>query len=141
MKIANVIFAIILLLLLSLFMYSTLQIPKPINPNVIGPAYVPFVYLTVGILLAFFIIFFEIKDKYNLSQVTIDLRLFFYIVIAIAYMFAINYIGYYFSTFILIVLLYFLLGIRKWYLFIAIPLGYNLFVYLIFEKIVSLPIP
>lgn len=141
MKIANTIFAIILLLLLLVFMYSTLQIPKPINPNVIGPAYVPFVYLTFGIILSIFIIIFEVKDLYHLSQVKINLRLFLYIFIAIAYMFTINWVGYYLSSLIVIVLLYLLLGIRKWYQLIAIPLCYNLFVFLIFEKIISLPIP
>ncbi|GGB48231.1 hypothetical protein GCM10011409_27240 [Lentibacillus populi] len=140
MRIANGIFSALLLALMLGILYMTLQIPSSPNPNVIGASYVPMVYVIVGILLSVLILINSIKEKAG-EAFKLDKKYFLYVLIAIAYMFSINIIGYYFSSILLIVLLYLLLGIRKWSQLLLIPILYALFIYIVFERIISLPVP
>ncbi|WP_099157035.1 tripartite tricarboxylate transporter TctB family protein [Virgibacillus ndiopensis] len=140
MKVANIIFSVLLLTLMSWILYLTLQIPKSPNPNIIGPSYVPLVYVWVGIVLAVFILLNSIREKTK-EQFKLDKKFFLYVGIAIVYMILITIIGYYISTILLLIILFLLLGIRKLPQLMIIPIAYSLFVFIVFEKIIALPIP
>ena len=140
MRVANSIFAGLILLLMISLLYLTLQIPDPVNSNVIGAAYVPLLYIVVGIFLCVVVIITSILSR-DTKVFSLDKKFYLYLLIIILYLGAINIVGYYISTGILIILLYWLLGIRKWWKLILIPAIYLMFIYVVFEQFISLPIP
>lgn len=140
MRTGNIIFSSLLLALMFGVLYMTLQMPAAVNRDQIGPSYVPMVYVCAAIVLCIGIIIQSVKEKTK-EPFHFDKRFFLYVFIAVIYLITIHFIGYYLSTVLSLVVLFLMLGVRKWYVLISVPSGFCLFIYIVFDRLVNLPIP
>jgi len=68
-------------------------------------------------------------------------KAFIFIAIIAAYIISFPVIGYKLSTFILILILMYLLEVKKYQYFIAIPAGTLAFLFIVFEILLGVPLP
>ncbi|MDC7245160.1 MAG: tripartite tricarboxylate transporter TctB family protein [Sphaerochaetaceae bacterium] len=134
MKKGNVIFGSIVLLFMCYLLFLTYQIPKPMSEYEMGAGYVPTVYLYTAIFLLVSILIKEFLKKDD-SPVNVSRRALFFFLIIVAYVIGIRFIGYYIPTFVVLTALLFLLGERRKKILLTVPIGFIVFIFVVFQKI------
>jgi len=139
MKKGNIIFASVLLVGMLFLLVITLQLPEPIDEREIGAGYVPTLYIGMSIALLISIVFTNLKSGKD-KKFDLDLKLLGYLFVIIIYVVAIDHIGYYISTFLTLVTLLIMLGERRKITLFSIPIGFIIFIYVVFVRFVNLRI-
>ncbi len=106
----------------------------------VGPSVVPRLWIYFIVPLSLFAIFGAIKDKKIIFHKGSDI-VFKFVLLLILYLFGIVYIGYFISSFLFIFISISLLGYRKYFTIFLISLGWLLFSYFIFYKMLFVPLP
>lgn len=134
----------LLLIFLSGYLYwLTMDFPQGELSKTAGPAAMPRLWIYGLILFSGILIVNTLRDKAalniengrNLYQ-SVSL-----IVLMMAYLFFMKYIGYYVSTTIFLMSGAYLLGYRKHWIIVASSLGFTLLSYLIFYRLLQVPLP
>ncbi|WP_246603009.1 tripartite tricarboxylate transporter TctB family protein [Sporosarcina aquimarina] len=141
MKVPHITSGIISICLGGLFYYLTLDFPK-LNTADTGAAFLPRIYCGLLILFGIILLIQGIRDhsKNEESSQTVRYAL-ISMVIVLAYILVIPYIGFYVSTALTIFSLLFFSKVRKAVTLVSVPLGAVLFVFLVFEKLLKVSIP
>jgi len=125
-------------------LYFTYQIPDPGGSVDLGASFFPKIILftllglvSIQLLLT---ILDKIKNPMTQDRVFVP-KAFIFIAIIAAYIISFPVIGYKLSTFILILILMYLLEVKKYQYFIAIPAGTLAFLFIVFEILLGVPLP
>ncbi|MFD1206217.1 MULTISPECIES: tripartite tricarboxylate transporter TctB family protein [Sporosarcina] len=141
MKIPHITSGIISILIGGFFYFLTLDFPDR-NTMEVGAAFLPRIYC--GLLIIFGLILFIQgildKEKSEKQWMTIGYAL-ISMVIVLAYILAMPFIGFYISTALVIFGLLFFSKVRRVATLISVPLGAVLFVYIVFELLLKVSIP
>ncbi len=113
----------------------------PTNSEV-GPAVVPRLWILIIIPLSLLLLFrtFKRQDKVEANGTRIDIVLIF-IGFLVLYSIAMNFIGYFISTFLFIVAGILYLGYKNHKITLIVATSWILFSYIIFYKILFIPLP
>lgn len=145
LKIANIASGIVSIVIGGLFYFLTFSFPK-IETDVLGPDFLPRFYCILLILFGLILVIQGVIKKnsneeteiqrgktvgYALSSMAI---VFLYIIV-------LPYIGFYISTVLAMVALLYFSKIRKLPVLVGVPLAVALFVFIIFEKLLKVPVP
>lgn len=139
MKKGNIVFGLLLLFIMCFLLYLTYQIPKPMSEYEMGAGYVPSVYLYTAIALLITIIIREFL-KTEERSLMVNLRTIMFFVIVVAYVIGIRFIGYYIPTLIVLAILLFILGERRKYVLLSVPIGFSVFIFIVFQQILNVRI-
>lgn len=139
MKKGNIIFALILLAAMICLLILTYQIPKPLNDFEMGAGYVPTVYIYTSIIVIISIIVRQFKIQ-DISIFDFDLKTLLHIALVVVYVIAIDKLGYYVSTLAILITFLLVLGEKRKTILLSVPVGFLLFIYVIFEQILNIRI-
>jgi putative tricarboxylic transport membrane protein len=143
MKTANLVSSFIAIFIAVLFLIMTFQF-KDINVQDTGPAFMPRLYAGILIILAILLIINSIrsntKEQKNDSDSNFKL-VFITMVLMTALIILIPIIGFYISAPIMVFIFLKICKQKSLFLLIGLPIGVVLFVYLLFEKLLLVPIP
>ncbi len=134
MKKGNIIFGSILLLVTCYLLFLTYQIPKPMSEFELGAGYVPTVYLYTAIVLLASIIIKEFL-KQDDEKLKVNSRALLFFLLIVVYVIGIRFAGYYIPTFIVLTALLYILGERRKYILLSVPVGFIVFIFVVFQKI------
>lgn len=140
MKKGNIIFASFFLIVLIYLYYLTTKMRQPLDSSAPGPAYAPKLYIILGIILTIIIIYNSFKES-NIKKFNLDKYFYLYLILIIIYTSIINIIGFYLATTLFLVTVFYILGIRKWQQVSLIIVSFLVFVFVVFDLIIDLPIP
>jgi putative tricarboxylic transport membrane protein len=130
----------IFFIMLSILFYI-ISFSFPSNEKV-GPSVVPRLWIFILVPLNIFLITNILKQKGNIEKkANNQIMVFKFIGLLILYLISIFYIGYFISTFIFIFAGIYMLGYRKYLTMLIISFGWLLFSYLIFYKLLYVPLP
>lgn len=141
MRIQNMIFGIIIIVLGGFFYALTFDFPK-LSADAPGPAFMPRVYC--GLLIIFGLIVFirGILDKRKEEE---QEKTFRYAIasmgIVLLYIIVMPFIGFNISTFFLVLFLLLFSKVRSKLILISIPIGTVLFIFIVFVKLLKVSIP
>jgi putative tricarboxylic transport membrane protein len=143
MKTANIVSSFIAILIAAFFFIMTYQF-KDIDVQDTGPAFMPRLYAGILIVLAFLLIVnsmrSKLKEQKNDSGSNFKL-VFITMVLMTGLIILIPFIGFYISAPIVIFIFLKICKQKNLFLLIGLPLGVILFVYLLFERLLLVPIP
>ncbi len=131
------------LIFLGLFLYLlTLQFPAGKLASSVGPASIPRLWIYGLWLFSIWLLISSFKNSQkvqtNFTLVWVPIRLIFLMII---YLLIIKYLGYYLSTWLFLVIGAYALNYRKHLLIFSVAFSYILFSYLVFYKILGVPLP
>jgi hypothetical protein len=134
----NILVPCVFIALAILFYVITLSFPE----EEAGPAAVPHLWIVVLILLSLSILvqIFIGKSEPDQKSGRLDV-LGGFIVSTVGYLITIQFLGYYIATFIFLVVIMYLLSYRKYPMIVAIAGGWLLFAYLVFQRMLYIPLP
>jgi len=108
----------------------------------VGPSVVPRLWIFILIPLNIYLMFDIFRQKKEIEHKDENKKIVFgFIGLLILYLISIFYIGYFISTFIFIFAGIYILGYRKYLTMLIISFGWLLFSYLIFYKLLYVPLP
>lgn len=81
------------------------------------------------------IILYESKDKQGIIRVVAT------VIIFLIYIFTIDFLGFFISSFIFIIILMLSFGVRQWIKLISVPIIILLFLYFLIKKVLFFPLP
>ena len=81
------------------------------------------------------IILYESKDKQGIIRVVAT------VIIFLIYIFMIDFLGFFISSFIFIIILMLSFGVRQWIKLISVPIIILLFLYFLIKKVLFFPLP
>lgn len=140
MKVGNIIVSVIFFCFMLLIFILALQIPsKPIDGGP-GPGYIPLIYSSIGMLLSLGIFINSIREKTS-EKFYLSNHFFLFILIITGYAILIPILNYYIATIIFIIIILLIMGARKLSLILLLPLIYSVFIFMIFEKVMGIPMP
>jgi len=107
-----------------------------------GPSAIPHLWITALILLSVFLIVQALFGKTDPDPGSgrLDMVALF-IGTVIAYLFLMQIIGYYLSTFLFLAAVMYFLSYRKYLTIITVSGGWLLFAYLVFQRMLYIPLP
>ena len=132
------------LIFFGIYLYLlTFNFPAGKLATAVGPASIPRLWIYGLWLFSLWLMVNTIKhpgkkQKAETSNVSIPLRL---IILMILYIVIIQYLGYYVSTLLFLIIGAYLLNYRKHLLIIGIALSYIVFSYVVFYNILQVPLP
>ena len=129
----------VFLILLS-FMFFVISYTFPSNEDV-GPSVVPRLWIFILIPLNIYLIISNLKQKGEIAEHSDKKPVYKFIGLLIAYLIGILYLGYFISTFLFLFLSLYMLGYRKYLTMLLIDLGWLIFSYIIFYKMIFVPLP
>lgn len=113
----------------------------PSNEKV-GPSIIPRLWIFILIPLNIYLLFNILRQKKEIVQERGNTKIVFgFIGLLIIYLISIFYIGYFISSFIFLLVGIYMLGYRKYLTMLLISAGWLLFSYLIFYKLLYVPLP
>lgn len=141
MKVPHIVSGIISICLGSLFYYFTLDFPE-LKTTDTGAAFLPRIYSGLLILFGVILLIQGLRDRTETAKgvQTVKFAL-ITMVIVLAYILIIPYIGFYIATVLTIFGLLFFSRVRKAITLICVPIGAVLFIFLVFEKLLKVTIP
>jgi putative tricarboxylic transport membrane protein len=143
MKTANLVSSFIAIIIAAIFFIMTFQF-KEIEVQDTGPAFMPRLYAGILVILAILLIINSIKantkEQENDSSSNFKL-VFITMVLMIALLIFIPIIGFYISAPIVIFIFLKICRQKSLFLLLGLPVGVVFFVYLLFEKLLLVPIP
>jgi hypothetical protein len=108
----------------------------------VGSGFAPRVYLYSCLLCAIAIILESmLSKKQNDKKISTNPLVVKVIVTGIIYAITINFLGYFISTLITIMILMQFLGAQKWRQITSISIGFLIVVYVVFVVLLSVPVP
>ncbi len=134
----------LILIFLSVFLYwLTLDFPEGKLSKTAGPAAMPrfWIYGLVAVNMVLIVNTIKMKEylkQENGSNLFKSLGL---VGLMVTYLFVVNILGYYLSTFLFLSAGAYLLGYRKHLLILTTAIGFSVFSYFIFYKILQVPLP
>ena len=135
----NILLPLSILLMCSVFYTQTLDFPKVED---VGPEVVPYLWMIFLVTFSIFLLFQAVKKRGQPDPEPGQLRtLFIYAAFIILYLILIESAGYFISTFIYLVVSMLYLGFRNRLTIVAISLGWLVFSYVIFYKLLYIPLP
>ncbi len=141
MKNEKIITSIIVFVFASLFLALTFSFPENKTKDV-GPGLLPQMYSIALYVLCILLFIQGIRErKMKNPAIHNALLVFLAMVISLAYVSIIPFVGFYFATPIIMLILLFITQIRKWLTLICVPVGTTLFIFVFFEKILKVPVP
>ena len=121
------------------FYTQTLDFPELED---VGPEAVPYLWMIILVFFCIFLVFQAVIKRGESDPEPGQLRtLFIYVAFIIFYLLVIENAGYFISTFIYLVVSMLYLGFRKWLAIVAISLGWLVFSYGVFYKLLYIPLP
>lgn len=81
------------------------------------------------------IILYESKDKQGIIRVVAT------VIIFLIYIFMIDFLGFFISSFVFIIILMLSFGVRQWIKLISVPIIILLFLYFLIKKVLFFPLP
>ena len=139
MKKGNIAVVAVFAAIMALFLFAASSMPNFTNRGTVGAGFMPRVYLYLGITCAALIALTQSIKKED-RQVTSNLLVLKTSILFVAYALLLGYSGFIIGTFILMVIMMKLLGVKNWLLNIMVAGGFVAFVYYVFVKILSIPI-
>lgn len=127
--------------------YLVTQIPPNILDTHTGPELMPKIYIIAGLAITVLLLIQTIRDKTqvvseeNEQDEKIKMNLVYYLGLLILYVLAISFVGYYIATFLVILVLLIIKKVKNIVLLIAVPVVFNLFIFILFDFVIGLPIP
>ncbi len=122
-----------------IFFLITLGFPKS---DQVGPAVVPRLWMGVIVALSLYLLIRGIagKEGEDPESGRID-TIFLFLGLTILYLLAIQYIGYFVSSVFFVILGMYMLSYRNWKVIISVTIGWILFSYFAFFKLLFVPLP
>ncbi|MBT7974189.1 MAG: tripartite tricarboxylate transporter TctB family protein [Candidatus Marinimicrobia bacterium] len=135
----NVLLPLSILLLCGVFYSQTLDFPELED---VGPEVVPYLWMIIIVIFCTYLVFQAVSKRGKPDPESGQLRtLFIYVAIIVFYLLVIESAGYFLSTFIFLGASMLYLGFRKWLTIVAISLGWLVFSYGVFYKLLYIPLP
>jgi len=135
----NILLPLSILLMCGVFYTQTLDFPQVED---VGPEVVPYLWMIFLVTFCIFLLFQAIKKRGQPDPESGQLRtLFIYAAFIILYLMLIESAGYFISTFIYLVVSMLYLGFRNRLAIVAISLGWLVFSFVIFYKLLYIPLP
>ncbi len=140
---AEVVIGLLLIFLSGYLYWLTLDFPQGELSKTAGPAAMPRLWLYGLVLFSAILIVNTIRDKAasNIDNGRNRIQSMSLIGLMIAYLLIVGYLGYYISTTIFLISGAYLLGYRKHWIIAVSGLGFTLLSYLIFYKLLQVPLP
>jgi putative tricarboxylic transport membrane protein len=142
---ANVVGCIFFLIVGIWFLVNSLFLTGTQNPMDVGPAAFP-ILSSIGIILAsLFYMIREVRKKNGKSseKITISNRFKVYIsmFLLVVYILIIQFAGYYIASIVFIPLFLYIVGVKNILKLIPVSAGFILFVYVVFDLLLEVPMP
>ncbi|MFP7443011.1 MAG: tripartite tricarboxylate transporter TctB family protein [Bacillota bacterium] len=127
------------------FLVNSLFLPGTQNPMDVGPAAFP-ILSAVGLIVAstlYLVMVIRKKRESGGKRITISnqMKVFISMAILIAYIFTIQYAGYYIASILFIPLFLFNVGVKRIVNLVPVSAGFILFVYVLFDVLLEVPLP
>jgi putative tricarboxylic transport membrane protein len=121
-----------------LFYLITLMFPE----EEAGPSAIPHLWIIVMIVLSIFLIFQALMGKMDPDPKSGRLdMLALFVGATIAYLIIMQIVGYYISTLLFLISVMYFLSYRKYVAMFAVSGGWLLFAYLVFQRMLYIPLP
>ncbi|WP_223634619.1 tripartite tricarboxylate transporter TctB family protein [Planococcus sp. 4-30] len=141
MKKPNYISGLIIIIIAGFFYSQTFDFPQ-LDSQLIGADFMPRVYCIMLILLGCILLIQTYRDKEEADEqentMKYSIGAMFFVIL---YVIVIPYIGFYISTFLLVLGLLLFSKVKNKILLIAIPVGTSLFIYVFFQILLKVSIP
>jgi putative tricarboxylic transport membrane protein len=142
---ANLIGCVFFLIVGIWFLVNSLFLTGTQNPMDVGPAAFP-ILSSIGIILASLLYMIKEIRKRNRKgdeKITISNRLKVYIsmVLLVAYILVIQFAGYYIASVVFIPLFLYFVGVKNIVKLVPVSAGFILFVYVVFDVLLDVPMP
>jgi putative tricarboxylic transport membrane protein len=142
---ANVIGCIFFLLVGIWFLVNSLFLTGTQNPMDVGPAAFP-ILSSIGIILAsLFYMIREVRKKSGESSgritITNRFKVIFSMILLVAYILVMQFAGYYIASIVFIPFFLYLVGVKNLLKLIPVSVGFILFVYVVFDILLEVPMP
>lgn len=128
----------------SFFYYLTLDFPS-IETDVLGAAFLPKLYSILLIIFGVILITKKlVKSNTNPENQEGEFKGFYGLssmVIVLIYVLLLPYIGFYIATILVMLTLLYFLKVRKILVLLSVSVGVTLFVFILFEKLLKVPLP
>ncbi len=135
----NLLLPLVILLICGVFYTQTLEFPEQED---VGPEVVPYLWMFFIILFCIQLVFQAAKKQGPPDPEPGNLRtVFAYAAFVVLYLLVIESAGYFVSTLVFLVVSMFFLGYRKPVIIAAVTLGWLVFSYGIFYKLLYIPLP
>ncbi|QQK78829.1 tripartite tricarboxylate transporter TctB family protein [Salicibibacter cibi] len=140
MKRVDLISSIIVMAVAIFFLYQTFGFPATGTDSETGPEFIPRIFSTLLMILGIilFIKSFITKEEAPTTKVKMIALT---IGILFVYLLLINFLGYYSSTILFVLVLLLITNIRKIAFLITVPIMVALFIFVFFENLLTVPIP
>jgi len=134
----NIVVPCVFIALALLFYVITLSFPE----EEAGPSAIPHLWILILIVLSIFLLIqaFIGKMEPDPKSGRLDVLLLF-IGSTVAYLLIMQFIGYYLSTFLFLILVMYFLSYRKHLIIFSVSGGWLLFAYLVFQRMLYIPLP
>ncbi len=142
---ANLIGCVFFLIVGIWFLVNSLFLTGTQNPMDVGPAAFP-ILSSIGIILASLLYMIKEIRKRNGKgdeKITISNRLKVYIsmVLLVAYILVMQFAGYYIASVVFIPLFLYIVGVKNIVKLVPVSAGFILFVYVVFDVLLDVPMP
>jgi hypothetical protein len=125
-------------------LYMIEQLPTPPNTVELGPGFLPklVIYVIIFFNAIQTLINIVTKSKNQVEDSGFSARnLVLLLLIMVIYVFSLSWIDYKIGTFLLILSIMFLLGVKRYKLLLMVPAISTLSIFLLFELILNVPLP
>lgn len=145
LKVANISSGIVSIAIGGFFYFMTFGFPA-IETDILGPAFLPRFYCILLILFGLILVI-QAAVKKEAEEKNAEKRSNTYIYglsaigIVFLYILFLPYVGFYISTVLAMLALLYFSKIRKLLVLVSVPLGVILFIYVIFEILLKVPVP
>lgn len=130
----------------ALLFMQTLTFPAAVSHNEVGPAYYPNILSAVIVLICLTLLITSLTRKESSSQedcpsFSVPKKVWFGIGLSIIYGISLLFVNYFLATFLTFILCMRYLKVKRWGVILANALGFCLFTYLLFFKLLNLVFP
>lgn len=138
--IGNFLLPLCILIIALICFYQTLEFPGAGED--VGPAGVPYLWIGFTTLFSIILMLQSVLHKLKPDPIPGNIRFVFLFACGLAiYLFAIENLGYYASTFLFIVSSMYALGYRRYAIMTAVALFWLVFSYFVFGQLLYIPLP
>lgn len=135
----NLLLPLVILLMCGVFYTQSLEFPEQED---VGPEVVPYLWMIFIAFFCVYLVFKAVKKQGGCDPEPGQLRtVFAYAAFVVLYLLVIESFGYFISTLIFLAVSMFFLGFRKPFIIAAVTLGWLVFSYGIFYKLLYIPLP
>lgn len=145
-RVGNIVIGAIAMLVSGLFFYLTFSFPVSEFQDT-GPGFLPRVYCIILFFLGITLIlqyvpFKEFNQGTKNKSITKELKMALKAMgLVLLYLLVIPYLGFYIATLFIVVIFLWVCGVRQVLQMILLPLGLTLFVFILFNQMLNIPIP